>query len=407
MLRVIGRSCAHSVLVVVGVGLCACGGPTPGRSVTQHDSAGVRLVDIGAGALDTLVAWDVALTPALEVGGADETESTRLFMVAGAQVLASGDLAIANDGTKQIRVFDRAGRFVRAWGRSGQGPGEYQNVRLLPASAHDRLVTYDALQQRVIVLDSAGRVAAQLSLGAMGMAAIRPVSWRADSSILVQNRLRMPAPAAKGTVREVETVLLMSGQGDTIATFGQFAADERVLRARPGGGLTGGDAPFQRRLLVAPADSVVYIASTGPWEVLSYGLDGKLRRALRIDLPAHSVTPEMIAAYRATVMQFAVDPRSTEEWTMLSADDVFPAHLPAFDQMLVDRKGLLWIRRTPIPVAELACWYIFDQRGMPVAKASVTSGLRVTDITANHIVGIVKDELGREAVRMYEVQRVD
>ena len=42
--------------------------------------------------------------------------------------LSDGRIAIVNQGSDEIRIYDANGRFVNTFGRKGGGPGEFRNV---------------------------------------------------------------------------------------------------------------------------------------------------------------------------------------------------------------------------------------------------------------------------------------
>jgi hypothetical protein len=55
----------------------------------------------------------------------------------------------------EIRVFSKTGTFIRAFGRKGQGPGEYDSPADLDISG-DRIYVTDRFNKRVQVLDKKG-----------------------------------------------------------------------------------------------------------------------------------------------------------------------------------------------------------------------------------------------------------
>jgi hypothetical protein len=61
----------------------------------------------------------------LVIGGDPSKENAYFPKGAGLSVDNEGNLYVADWGNRRVHMFDQAGKFVRAIGRQGQGPGEY------------------------------------------------------------------------------------------------------------------------------------------------------------------------------------------------------------------------------------------------------------------------------------------
>ena len=91
----------------------------------------------------------------LTIGGAEEGQSS-LSDVRAMVADEWGRLYIADVRERQIRLFDSAGHFVRTFGRSGAGPGEFRDPVGLAAPGDGSLVVYDPTQWRISVFDTSG-----------------------------------------------------------------------------------------------------------------------------------------------------------------------------------------------------------------------------------------------------------
>ncbi len=128
--------------------LMACGN-RPGQAsgpdaTTVRDSAGVRIVTSerprwGAGA-----GWKVIPEPAVTIGtddavGGDETDI--LFgSIRSMAVLPSGRLAVADELSAVVSVFDPDGQLVHRFGGRGEGPGEVARIWDLYGCADDTVI---------------------------------------------------------------------------------------------------------------------------------------------------------------------------------------------------------------------------------------------------------------------------
>lgn len=99
-----------------------CGGSLSAQAI--RDSAGVRIVRYTRGDRP-LATWQVDSEPVLQIGGDGREGPTEFSNVVGVVRLRDGRIAVANAATHEIRLFDSSGRFLRALGRRGRGPGEF------------------------------------------------------------------------------------------------------------------------------------------------------------------------------------------------------------------------------------------------------------------------------------------
>jgi sugar lactone lactonase YvrE len=77
----------------------------------------------------------------------------------------NGDIYVADGhangggdgGNARIVQFDRNGAFIRAWGRKGMGPGEFDMPHDLAIDSHDRLFVADRQNNRIQIFEADGR----------------------------------------------------------------------------------------------------------------------------------------------------------------------------------------------------------------------------------------------------------
>ncbi len=93
--------------------------------------------------------WELSDEPTLEIGVVEGDERYQLHDVRDAVRLGDGRIAVAHQGTAEIRVFDGEGRFLLAAGGPGDGPGEWRQVAAVHALPGDTLVVVDPILDRV------------------------------------------------------------------------------------------------------------------------------------------------------------------------------------------------------------------------------------------------------------------
>jgi len=70
---------------------------------------------------------------------------------------SAGNIFVADGmGNARVAKFDKAGKFVKSWGKRGNGQGEFANVRSIAVDAQGNVYAADGGNQRVQVFDNDG-----------------------------------------------------------------------------------------------------------------------------------------------------------------------------------------------------------------------------------------------------------
>lgn len=120
------RRSRRAFLTLLLGGTAACAGESATtEAIVVRDSSGVTIVE---NALDKLNATcSIAATPSLSIGEEDGEEAYLLTRSNGVRRLADGRIVVVMQAVKEVRWFGADGRFIRASGRDGSGPGEFTN----------------------------------------------------------------------------------------------------------------------------------------------------------------------------------------------------------------------------------------------------------------------------------------
>lgn len=371
----------------------------------RTDSSGVAIIEIPDGAFGSLPEWSLDPRPLITLGTSINDDGSRFFRITGAHMLPGDRVAVTSDAAKQIAVFDADGSVRRLLGRTGRGPGEFSHIRAVASSDSTDLVAYDEIQMRLSTFHADSAIPTIVNLASVPGGRIRPIYLYPDGSMLVRRPGPLPQPSAEGVVRNDEEILRVMGSGAIIADFGRHPADDRVLRARPSGGLTGGEPPFGRQLHISANDSLVVVSSSGAWIVDVFDARGNLVRSVRALRRRRAVTADMRQQYRDRVLTGVTDDYGVREWTMLSTDDVFPVELPAFDLLRLDSVGAIWTRETVVDGETVARWFIFSSNGDPLGRVQLPADFVPTDILRDRIAGVWTDSLGGEQVHVFGLDR--
>lgn len=400
------RNLRSRAFLLAALVIAACGRVEQSNAaLSVRDSAGVAVAEVPAALITRAPVWVVSTTPLLRLGEANDASPSQYYRITGVHLLPNGRVIFASDASKQIFTIDATGNAVDTRGRQGRGPLEFLHVQMLKSSDTGAVPLFDALQRRVTLLTSTSAAPEVLSLAALGVGALQPLVRFANGHLLGRVPGPWPAPAAVGVVRGIDSLVRVDPEGHIVARYGAHAADDRVLRLNADGGLTGGQPPYRRKLLADADDSTVVVAASGTWELRIYSALSGTMRIVRVDKPRRLVDDGMRRQYRERVLRDVRDDYGIREWTMLSNDDVFPAELPAFDLLLVDRKGAIWVRETVTLADTVAEWTVFDRAGSPVGRARLPAGFTPFDITRDRIAGVWLDSLGGEQVQVWALTR--
>ncbi|MXX33295.1 MAG: hypothetical protein F4Z50_00910, partial [Gemmatimonadetes bacterium] len=90
-----------------------------------RDSAGIRIVENANPPEGSRLDWRLGPEPLVSIGKVEGEEPYLFTRIFGATMLSDGRIVIGDDGTKELRVFDRQGNHLETWAGECQGPGEF------------------------------------------------------------------------------------------------------------------------------------------------------------------------------------------------------------------------------------------------------------------------------------------
>ena len=388
---------------------CAERGTELGPGTTVRDSAGVAIVANREPSWHPDSVWRVGDLPVFEAGG---PEGVAVGEVVGLVRTDAGAIAAADGRAQVIRVFAPDGRLVRSVGRQGSGPGEFQALAWLGADG-DSLLAFDLLTRRVTLFGASGRVRTT-QLQSQGPVLTAPLGRFDDGTLLVvSGGATFPFAGREGEARRDSAHLLRFGADgvvrDTIAriawgeSFGVAIGrdDNRFLAPMP--------RPFGSRTSAVLAGDAIVVGEASGFEVKVLDSSGKLVRRIRRTHTPVPVTPEAVVAYKRTV-QRPTGSRGLQariDSALMSALDSapFPDVMPAYERMLIDDAGNIWVLEYSVRLNQPGRWSVFSSAGEWLGNVLTPVGLRVEDIGRDWILGVWREPEGAERIRMYRLIR--
>ena len=386
---------------------CADGPETTGTGLDAavHDSAGITIVENARPAPDSRLPWRFGARPSLSIGSVDSGEADELYRVGDATRLADGRIVIANGGSNEIRVFNPDGSHAGTWGGRGEGPGEFTRggptaVTLWPGDSiaapnagprlslfdmngnHGRDVAFDATRSNVLDLLPDGRIVStgSLLLNPDGRENQRLVRYYTEWAVL----------DVDGTLR---------------ASLGGFPLSEDwVAMVDADGSTWESPHPFGRRTVGAVWGDLVAIGDQAAYEIRAFAADGSLVRIVRRGGDPRSPTQADQDEYFARLVAHR-PPEERAEALRSVRDMPLVDSYPAFEEILADRIGYLWVREYRMFGEGAAVWTVFDPEGRVQGLVETPAGLEVFEIGEDYVLGSAEDELGVEYVRLWALSR--
>ena len=84
----------------------------------------------------------------------------------------------------------------------------------------------------------------------------------------------------------------------------------------------------------------------------------------------------------------------------------YPETMPVFGRMLVDAAGHLWVQDYAAEYLERPIdWSVFDPDGRLIARVTVPVRFRITQIGEDWVLGVQRDEMDVQYVRVHRLAR--
>jgi hypothetical protein len=404
------RSAAIGLLVPV----LACGTQENGAwQGSVRDSAGVSIVEnTGAGVWSAERAW--AVHPSLSIGTAEGDSAYLFTRVIDIAVSGSGELLVLDQAAAQVRVFDASGRFLRAIGSRGRGPGELSTftsgVLLVPG---DSVLIPDHAQRRINVFALSGEPVRERTIPSTPGSQ----SWaRAATGRLLFRGVAVGRDGA-GNFEIWDGLLALSDSSaaaDTLIAF-DYARSPLGGPGRPRVPLIV-NAAFWTQL----EDGRIAWSSLDSDHVRVHDADGALRAFFRhAAWEARPATP----ADHATLVE-----RLQEKLRLMGGDAasvpqldlIQPERLPAITALRAGPDNTLWVQRMGSiagidPFAVNASdrtgwlggplWDVLDARGRFLGTVELPERFHLLHVTDRALYGVLKDAEDVEHVVRLDLER--
>ena len=354
-------------------------------------------------------AYRISAEPVILVGGLNDDERYEILAFSDATILASGNLAVAIGSrmprATQIRIYGPRGRFVRSFGREGQGPGEFSRIaRLIPLG--DSLLVHDAGLGRRTLFDSVGTVVRTIPDAGSDRCCF------SDGSYLIVTGAgpNLDAIDAGDPAIRDSMVLRIGRPGSTAAlerilTLPSFTRPICVTpRVRPANRCPASIIPpFSPTPVVAIAGDEIVYGDGSTYEYLVYSPRGQLLRTVRA-----AVTPRRPTADEVSRAQDGWIGTGRDRELRVAAWGKYriPATAPVYHALLTEDDGTVWIG-SRAPSGSENRWARFDRSGKLIGTVRTPGGARVVRFLGPYAILARYDrETQTQTIAVHRIERI-
>ena len=409
--------------------LSSCAFDSPAERSALRDSAGITIVETIA----PQATWRLSPQPELKIGVIDGDDVYQFSSVAFAGRLSNGSVVVADRQSCEIRFFDQTGRHTTTVGRCGAGPGELRSFGDV-VLAGDSLHVYDPNNGRLWLIGPNGMLVAEqraqdnpaFAVPGLGHSLLGIVP---DVRMVIAMPPVINPPSAQNSFvygRDTVVIVLSPRRGATVDTIARVAGGEYLYMdaaaspVRPHGTAAGGWSRSGMTFGYYPLyalrpDGLVYTTGEDAgFEVMRFSASHRGSTSLIVRRTGVRAVPvaEVADRYAEWVGNLVGSGADTRD-AVSSARARIAAlprdhHVPFVDEMLVDSEGRIWQRDYQMPwEAEDSprSWIVYSPAGQAVGRIVLPGNLRVTQIQADHIVGVTYNEADVSFVTVHRIFR--
>ncbi len=373
------------------------------RSAATRISTLTWLALAGAGcreaAVSTTPEWRLSEQPTVTLG-AGATAEHEFHRIAGAVRLPNGEIAVANEGTREVRYFRTDGTYLRAFGRQGEGPGEFQSMARLIRFG-DTLAIHDSRTRRLTVFRGDSLLDTRMVRSSNAIRSFSIYGRLPDGRWVAVTGVSPQFSAQP--YRDSIGVGIVPASGDGAVQWLGWFPGVRIVSL---GQQVTGPAGFYTWVHTAIAGGQAVVLDGDQERLRRFSPDGIETPGGAIAIQGQPLSPEIIEQAKRR----EIDPRSDtvvqRQWLEVKyGTEVIGDRLPALRAMMADSEGRIWLEGYRADESRPGRYFVYSLEAKPVATVAVPGGFRATDIGADYVLGVVTDADGIERVVMYRLIR--
>ncbi|MEX2283200.1 MAG: 6-bladed beta-propeller [Gemmatimonadota bacterium] len=405
--------------------------------LATRDQSQVPVIDNPRPAWNAAQRWRLSAKPVLEIGTDVGDPNYEFGFAHGPVRLRDGRIVVADMQANHMRFYDAKGKYLMTVGRTGEGPGEFEQLYRLRKIAGDSLMALNPTSLTSIFspegkyirrfdLDLVRNRQNMWWLGRLSNGTLLAFSLQREGTVEAppppdlkpnQEYARFRIPPKPPNYRDTLMHFLFDMQGrmiDSVAKLpGQFLGEQSTVMM-PNAAYAVHDNLFFH----SPGDAVeirVFRSLVGSTSAPTQRREGGAARLERImkrpSIRSLAITDSMKKEYevsiRARYARFPGTPAEKEANIQRAIGRTrYPEAIPAHgNRMYADDLGNIWLQQYQINAKSQSQWSVFDPNGRWLGQVETPVGFVVNEIGADYILGVGEDELGVQYVRMYRLEK--
>jgi hypothetical protein len=335
-----------------------------------------------------------------EQGGCELNGVNAIVMQGG------GGIVVSNARNQQLCFFSADGRLLKAVGRRGSGPGEFQAMGDVSLYRGDSIVVSDPMLKRISVFGPRGepgrefRVESPDTLGGHHST----VALANGEFLLGFNLVRTMAPQKDAVVFH-EQFVRATPDGILGARVARVVQGEHFVQAldRNFGGSAYWSLQWGREMAISPVAAGFVHGDGGDNIVREYDPAGRIVTTHVLPLARQAITPEIIAAFKARELAAAKPARRAEIEKMVE-EMPYPKQMPAFTNIIADPDGPVWVEQYPHGLVS-PVWLRLDRTSRLAGSYQLPARFRLLAVRADRACGVGRDADDLETVYCFNVPK--
>lgn len=366
------------------------------------------LVALGAAAhaQSTLPEWTLGASPQVTIGD-DGTPRTEFQYISAVARLSNGNIAVVHPATNEIRVFDRRGAFVGAFGRKGQGPGEFEFL-IWAGRAGDTALIFDGSLRRIqsVLLTPSPRLVGEQLVTIEAPEGESGIHGRLPDGRWLAQGLAMPEPTKKTGPYRIPGYIGVANRTLTgpVQWQPRMSDGDAFAYIEPGRGLSLKVRAFPAALISIVSGNAIWFGD-GATDSL-HRLDPATGRHEVIRLEAGDlVTTAMVDAARARELEIARRRNDSVVTQLRYGPDYLPKRLPSYSRLVAGSRGEVWVEHGTAAQTDATHYLVLSSSGTSVARLTTPAGFRIREVGTDYVAGVHTDDDGVQTVRVYSLKR--
>lgn len=192
-----------------------------------------------------------------------------------------------------------------------------------------------------------------------------------------------------------------------MGTMGTYPADTEIVIVNSDGRpwVMRMNVPFAPKTFVAVHQDRLYIGNSEAYEIAVVSLTGELSEIIRARYVPRQLSADDVKQYKEYELAKPASDLLRQMKSVALSKMPFPDVIPAYDGLLVDLEGNLWVKESRRPGEMQPRWTVFDPRGRMLGTVATPLDFDIYEVGGDWLLGVWTDEVGVEHVRVYGIEK--